>query len=729
MEAVTGSAKYTADMSFDQMLYAGILRSPYPHARILSIDAGKAMIPGVRAVLTPKDMPRIPFNSAWRGDFHLDQLPADEFLLTEEARFVGDKIMALAADDPAIIDEALQHVEVEYKVLPPVFSPEEALRPEAPKIHLNGNIAAKAAFNIGDVEEGFRESDHVFEGQYETQRVQHVPLETHGCIADFDYKEKKLTVWSSTQVPYNVRYVLSKALAMPTEKIRVVMPFVGGGFGSKDEMADEALCALLSMKTGRPVKSQYTRGEDMRATVSRHPSQIWLKTGVSKNGSLVAKQMKAVFNTGAYSTAGPSVMKVAGVRWATLYKAPNVSFEGIAVYTNSPVAGAFRGYGNPQSNFANEVHMDEIAAELGLDPIEFRLKNAVRAGDIDPVNRYQIPSCGLEECVRKGVERMGWGEKKGRRNGRGVGVAFNCHATGAKPAIPERSMAKVVIDGKGVIHVYSAAADIGQGSRTVFAQICAEELGIDIDKVRVHVGDTGTAPFDFGTYASRTTSIAGYAVKLAALDAKAKLLEKASRLLNINRSDLVISDGVITAKTGLGEKMDYHAVFGDSNNGEDVIIGMGEYEPPGNSLSFTAQFAEIEVNRETGRVKVLRCVTATDCGRAINPLGAEGQIHGGVAQGIGFALYEEMVVDDGVVLNPDFRDYKCLSPKEAPEIEAILVETIDPSGPYGAKGLGEPSLVSVAPAIANAVYDAIGVRICSLPITPEKVLKALCQTS
>jgi len=576
-----------------------------------------------------------------------------------------------------VAEEALDLIDVEYETLPAVFDPLEALKPGAPKIHDGkDNIAAPITINIGDAEKGFKNSDHVFEDTYRTQVQEVCCLERHGCIVDFDVAAKKLTVWSPNQVPFCLRYSLSKTLNISMNRIRIIVPKIGGGFGSKAEQFDEPLLAMLSMKTGKPVKLEYTREEEFLASKPRHPIAIDLKTGIMKDGKLVARQMKAFLNTGPYAGLGPLVTASMGWKWSVLYNAPNKKYEGFCVYTNSIKAGAYRGFGNPQANFATETQMDKIAEELGIEPLELRIKNHIKAGDVDPVTGF------------------------------------------------------VQEDGTAAVTV--GAMDLGQGMETALSQITAEVLGMRTEDITVITGDTDTCPFDYGTFGSRVTYITGHAVKRAAEEVRKQILEKTAKILEVPTSpeNLDIKAGEIYVKGQPEVKVKLLDVmkalhYGDDKTEPKHIIGTATHHPATNAPPIAAQFAEVEINVETGQIKVLKLVSAHDVGRTINPSIIEGQIDGSVQNGLGYALTEELVLQDGRPINPDFLDYKILTSLDMPPIEQIIVESNEPTGPFGVKGMAEAGLNSIAPAIANAIYDAVGVRIKELPITAEKLFKSV----
>lgn len=731
IEKVTGSAKFTADMRLPGMLYGKVLRSPYAHAKVLRVDTSEAeKLPGVKAVLTIKDVPRIKYDPS-------DPLQSsrDQYIFDEKVRYVGEGVAAVAAVSEDAAEEALKLIRVDYEELPAVFDPAEAMKPDVPKIHpVERNIASHVPIAFGDVEKGFKEADYVFENRYVASRQKHCHLEPHACVVRFDY-DRKITVWSSTQSPFRLRFILAKALDMPLGKIRVIAPHVGGGFGNKLYLGQhELVCTLLAKKTGRPVKIRYTRKEEFYTTTTRHPAIIELKTGVKKDGTLTAIQAKVIMNTGAYALFGSGVTWVACyyIGGSSLYRCPNIKVDGYCVYTNTPAAGAMRAFGGPQAHFAVESHMDMIAENLGIDPVELRLKNLVRIGDVDRLSGfYNIRSCGLRECIEKGAERIGWKKKEWKHGGvnearkRGMGMA--CMSMISELGV---SAAFVKLNEDGSVNILTGATDIGQGSNTVLAQIVAEELGVRLEDVTVTSADTNLTPFDWGTLGSRITYIAGSAAKAAAADAKRQLLERAAKMLKADVKNLEIRDGRVYVKGSSEKGASISEVVWFSqyvDEAKAIILGRASYGPSEFPPAFGAHFAEVEVNTETGQVKVLRIVAVHDVGRAINPTLVEGQVEGALQMGIGYALTEELLFDKvtGKPLNPSFLDYKILTAKDMPEIEVIIIEPVDPTGPYGAKAVGEAACIPTAAAIANAVYNAIGIRCRELPITPEKILKAL----
>ncbi len=739
MAKATGQARFTGDMALPGMLCGRILRSPYPHARILHIDPSRAQrLPGVRVVVTGKDTLGIKYCSIPVPDLY------DEMALpTDTVRFMGEPVAAVAAIDEDRAEEALDLIRVEYEPLPAVFDPVEAMKAGAPQIHsVDQNIAFTVRHSVGDVEEGFRQSDYVREDTFTTQCVVHCALETHTSMASFE-GSGKLTVWASSQSIFSLRDDLSLTLGVRLGDIRVIRPCVGGGFGGKIHMTGVEFCAaLLSMKTSRPVKMAHSREEEFMAARCRHPMSLRIKTGVKRDGALMAKQVTNIADNGAYNSHGVVIIGRAGAQMSCLYRVPHFKYEGYLVYTNNEPGTAFRGFGHLQGRYADDCQMDLIAQDLGIDPVELRLQNAVQPGDVTP-HLWKITSCALSECIEKASDRAGWKQRrKGLPPGRGLGMAGGSYVAGQRLRHGV-SGAFASLHEDGSVTLLTGASDVGQGSDTLLSQIAAEELGVAFDDIKITSGDTAVTPVDPGAFASRTTIAAGNAVRLAAADAKRQLLEKVAEKLDANPADLEIKDRRIyvrgSPERGLG--------FADAVRsilyafGGNAILGRGEFdaktEPQDKdylrhgaghlspAYSFGAQVIEVNVDRETGQVEPLRATVAQDCGFAINPLSLEGQVESCVAQAIGQALTEELVRKDGVVLDPSFLDYKLPTALEMPVVDTILVEPIEPVGPFGAKGMGEGTVVPTSPAIANAVQDALGIRLKSLPMTPERILKAL----
>ncbi len=732
VDKATGAAQYIVDIKHPRMLYARILRSPHAHARILDIDVSRAQaLRGVRAILTHRDVP--PVLHAGQPQPRAGSCARDQYILEDRVRFVGDGVAAVAADHPDILEEALSLIRVEYEPLPAVFDPLAAMQPGAPSLHNTERNLVIPPFVVqhGDVERGFAEADYIFEDRYETSRPMPAYMEPDVCVCEFD-QSGRLTVWISTQAPFMVRGALSEVLGMPMSQIRVICEHMGGGFGAKQDLYQYPyLCALLAQRTGRPVKLEYTREETFIAGRSRHPVIIELKQGVTKDGRLTARQGRYIANTGAYSSHGPGVTRVGTSALSSLYKCPNVYVEGLCVYTNTPIAGAFRGYGAPQAYFALESQMDQIAAHLGLDPVELRLRNMFQPGDRGPAGT-PFTHVMLPACLQRGAELFGWAEKRCAtpQEGpikRGVGVACQLHSATSYPAIKEAAGAEVSINEDGTVRLLIGAADLGTGAKTVMAQIAAETLGIGVDRIRVIAGDTDVTPYDIGAYASRTTFIAGGAVQRAAEDARRQLLDLAAGELHLAPDDLRIVNGIIVSRTDPDRRISIKdLVASPGGRAARTIVGRGTFAPR-NDYSFAAQFAEVEVDTETGQVSVLRMVAVHDVGRVINPTAAEGQVEGALQQGIGYALLEDLLVDgtSGRVRNANFVDYKTLTALDMPEIRVELLESEDDLGPFGAKGLAEDGICPTAPAIANAIYHATGVRLRQLPITAERLLEVL----
>jgi xanthine dehydrogenase molybdenum-binding subunit len=649
----------------------------------------------------------------------------------------------VAAVDEYTAQEALELIKVEYEELPGVFDPEEAIKPGAPIIHEEApnNIQEKMrqSYFHGDVHQGFAESDVVIEDRLRLPFVTHCCMGTCFCLAQFS-PSGDLTVWSSTQMPFSYQRDVSMALGIPATKIRVIKVTMGGAFGSKLDMYPfEPICILLAQKTGCPVRITFTREEEFIASPTRQPVICDIKSGAKKDGTLMARQVSMILDNGAYSSWGATTPLVMMQSISSLYRVPNVKYDVVVAYTNNPYSGAMRGYGNPQATFVIECHMDMLAHELGMDPMEFRLKNANQPGDVTGQG-VKITTCGLTECIERAADSVAWAEKRAKPGNRGVGMAAMIHVGGGARIYPSDGCGSTVkVDDFGKVTLVTGSTDMGQGSETVLAQIVAEELGVPVANITVINTDTDITPWDVGAHASRTTFVAGNSARLAAADAKGQILEAAAQNIGEDVEDLDMKDGKIFRKGEPEEWIPFAKMVRSKHfrPDGDVILAKGWYEPPterqdkefrGNisaTYGFAAQAVEVEVDMETGEVTVLKIAAAHDVGRAINPMAVEGQIHGGVSMGLGYGLYEELVVQEGEVLNPNFADYALPTALDMPPIESIIIETDDPAGPFGAKGMAEPACIPTAPAIVNAVYDAVGVRIRDLPITPEKVLNAL----
>jgi 4-hydroxybenzoyl-CoA reductase alpha subunit len=730
----TGEAKYCDDMFLPGMLHGKMLRSPHPHARILNINAEKARrLPGVRAVMTGKDVPNKKYGTSKSFPETLDE----SVLCLEKARFLGDPVAAVAATDEGLAQEALDLIEVDYEVLPAVFDPEEAMVPGAPLIHDKpNNIAWEVYHHYGDVEKGFEQSDFVRVDEFMAPAQNHAALEPHSAVASFD-RSGKLTLYSCVQSPYVALQDLAFVLGLKPRDIRVISPYIGGGFGGKYQILPLDFCAaLLSKASGRPVKITYSRQEVFQCTRQRHPMKVWLKTGYNRDGTLVAKQCRIIGDNGAYNSSGPTIIGRAGAQLSMVYKVRHLEFRGLLVYTNNPVGGAFRGFGNMQARFADDSQMDMIAEDLHMDPIQIRLKNARQAGETSP-HGWKAVSCGLTECIQKVKTMADWdARKKGKIKNRGLGIACNAYVSGVN-AGHDTSSALVKVEIDGTVTLITGATDIGQGSDTILCQIAAEAMGVPLESVRIMGHDTDVAPFDCGTVASRVTMMAGRAAQEAALDARRQLVGRVSDLLEARPEDLDIRGGHVYIKGMPDPRMSFAEAVRASlyAKGAGLILGRGVYNPPTEKLdiktgagnlspgySFGAQVVDVEVNPITGRVKILKVFAAHDCGTAINPSSVEGQVEGSIAQGLGYALTEELQLEKGEIKNASFFGYKIPTMLDMPPMETVLVEAVDPEGPFGAKGVSEGTILPLPPALANAVYDATGIRVKELPITPEKIL-------
>lgn len=741
-----GRAAFVDDIHLPGMLHAKILHSPHAHARIRRIDASRAReLPGVHAVLTHHDVPRVPYTTAGQG--HPEPSPYDAVMLDNKVRFVGDRVAVVAAETLEIAERALNLIDVDYEILPAILDPRQSMAPGVEVIHdekdcsgvhdPSRNIAAHLEATVGDPEAGFAEADFVFEREYSVQYVQQSSIEPHITISYLD-EDNRLILRTSTQVPFHVRRIVAKVLQIPVRQIRVIKPRIGGGFGGKQEILLEDLCGALTLATRRPVRLEYTRAEELSSARTRHPQILTVKTGVKRDGRLTALSLKVLENTGAYGTHALTVQSVTGSRALSLYQAPNVRYEANAVYTNLAVAGAFRGYGAPQGFFALESHMDEVASELGMDPVAFRKKNLIREGVESKIAevlgegksgyKQVILSYGLDRCIELGLEAIGWHAKRGARQEgplrRGLGIACVMQASGI-PGV-DMAAATIKMNEDGSFNLMAGATDIGTGSDTMLAQIAAETLSVPVENILVYSSDTDFTPFDTGAYASSTTFISGGAVKKAAEEVRHQILAVAAEMLPTSAGSLTCKDGRVYDASGLSVsygEICCRALYQENQHQIMAVASHMSYDSP---PPFGAQLAEVEVDTETGMLRVLRFVSAIDCGQVINPHMAEGQVEGAVTQAIGYATTEDMPFDEkGRMLALNFRDYTIYTAVDMPELKTILVATHEPTGPYGAKAVAEIPIDGPAPAIANAVYAATGVRIRDLPITAEKILNEL----
>ena len=720
-DKVTGRASYAADVYLPRMLMCKVLTSPRRHARIVSIDTSRAAaLPGVRGIITGKDFPDIYFGMGGLKDHRI--------MARDEVFYIGEPVAAAAADDEMTAQQALELIEVEYEDLPAVIDPLEAVSPDAPMVHpdltslegsnfaLGGNINVLVENDRGDVEAAFRQADHVYEDTFRSQSINQGFLEPMACVTNLE-PSGRLTVWASTQGPYQLRAQLASVLDIPLSRIKVIPMELGGGFGAKLRLNQEAFPALLAMKTGRPVKLVNTREEVFTLNGPRLPTQIYLKTGVMADGRIVAREAYSVFDVGAYQGPGPQ----SGVSHALgPYRIPNVRIRSYGVYSNKIYTGSYRASGVADLVFAVESHMDIIARKLGIDPIEFRIKNAIKEGDISSSTQEKVPRNGLMETLRAVKERLGLPRKL--EEGRGVGIALCEWRSGTGP-----SFASVSVSEDGTATLLTGSVDIS-GSDTALAQIAAETLGIPTDKVIVAKRDTDAGPFTGPTGGSRIIYSQGKAVELAAFDLKQKLTTLAAERLGVVPEALAWSDGRVYVEDNpsKGFTLGNLAQASISSRGGPVVGGASLTNMPYAPV-YATQGVEVMVDKETGHVRVTRYVQAQDVGVAINPMAVEGQLEGGAVQGIGRALTEEVQFDSesGAVRNPSLSTYLMPLAVDMPNIENILVGVPSESGPFGARAVAEPPGFGPPAAIANAVHDAIGVRIHELPLSAERVLAAL----
>ena len=721
-EMLTGEAKFASDIYLPGMLYVKILRSPHPHAKVVKINTSKAeALPGVKAVLTPADVPDVAI--------HERQSPptVPKPILATTARYAGDEILAVATVDEETAENALELIDVEYEILPFVLDAEDAAKPSAPRIYPEGNVVREVEDTVirGDVTEGFRQADVILEDKYKTHLIQHTTMEPRVTVAS--WSGKRLTLWDSHKHPFRLRTDLAQALNIKVNQIRILTPYIGGDFGDKGSLERQhIICALLAKKTNRPVKLEFTREENYLGAHHRYPTTWYLKYGAKKDGRLTAIDVKLYADSGAYYHLDGAIASLQVPK--EVYRCPNVKLEGYNVFTNKPEAGYMRCVGHPAAMFPEEVQMDRLAEKLGMDPVIFRLKNYARKEDGDQDRRIPFGSVGLEECVRLGAEKIGW-ETNWRKPGampghikKGLGVAFHSCRHGG---ISSPMSAVIKLDPDGTVELLSGLNDTGGWQKTTMAMIAAEEMGVPYEAVQVTTGDTDVTTDTGPPGGSRGTTSTGIAVIAAARDAKNQLLDVASELLKRNKEDLEIKDGKIIIK-GENKSVSFRDIL---SKAPSPIVGRGSGKPPQNVLlhSFGAHFAEVAVDTRTGKVEILRLIAAHDVGRMINRLGCENQIQGGAIMGIGYGILERQYIDGqtGICINPNMVDFKIPSILDVPLVEPIIVEPEDPFGPFGAKGIGEPPYSVPTPAIANAIYNAIGVRFNEIPINIRSILDGL----
>jgi 4-hydroxybenzoyl-CoA reductase subunit alpha len=741
-DKATGRAIYTDDITLPSMIYGKFLLSPHAHAKIISINATKAKsMPGVKVVLTGVDVPDITYGtSPPRYD--------ETVLAKDKVRFVGDVVAAVAAVDEETCYNAINLIDVEYEELPAVFDPEEAMKEGAPRLFDNkyeNNINTRVDHHFGDIEKGFEEADHIREERFIGNRIYQNPMEPHCAIAEWD-RHGRVTLYTSTQVVHYVHHQLSYILGLPLGNIRVIMDTCGGGFGAKAATNIlEVMSVFLSKEVGCPVKMRFNREEMYLYGRGRHKQFIDMKIGVKKDGTITAVKQKAVLEGGAYSSFGIVSTYYAGSMLTTLYKFPNYKYDGFRINTNLPPCGAMRGHGTPHPRFAFESMLSLIADDIGMDHFDIRLKNAMEP-EYRTCNDLDIHSCELKACLEKVREKSGWDKKKGRLPaGRGIGIGCGGFVSGAgypiyRSKFPHSNATiKIQEDGSKAV-LFVGDADIGQGSDTVLAQAAAEAMGITMDRMSVVSADSDLTPLGFGAYSSRVTLMGGNASKMAGIEVKNQLINITSELLNIDEGKLDVRNNKIFEKINPENFIPWEKAAEEFFSKKGPLVGKGHYSPPeglggkykgaavGTSpaFSFSASVCEVEVDMETGKVKVLNFWDAHDCGTAINPMAVEGQVEGAIVMGMSETLLEDEVFDEkGKMKNADLHNYLIATSADVPTIDSTIVDSYEPEGPYGAKEVGEGATLPVLGVVANAIADAIGIRIFELPITPEKVLTAI----
>ena len=726
---VTGEAVFAGDLYFEGMLYAKVLRSEYPHARLLQVDPSEARsLPGVVAVVTAADVPGAKNHGLARTDWPV--------LAYDKVRYVGDAVAAVAAEEEEIAARAISLIQVEYEPLPVVSSAEAALAHGAPLIHEGSNVLEHIRLRQGDVEQGFAEADIIVENEYRTPRGDHAFMEPEAAVGLID-GEGRVVVYVGSQIPFSDRAQIAASLALSEDRVRVVQTKVGGAFGGKEDIAAQIHVALLAKLTGRPVKLVYTREESMIAHPKRHECLIRLKTGAKNDGRLTAVEAFIVGDSGAYASLGPYVMTRAATHSLGPYEVPNAKVDCYAMYTNNPPAGAFRGFGAPQAHFAAETQMDILARRLGMSPLDLRRRNALRVGAVTVTGQELRESVGLLETMDRVADArdalaVATPPPPGRRRGWGIACAYKNVGLGG--GVADSAGVEVEVFPDGHAEVRAGAAEVGQGLVTVLAQIVSEELGVEYGRIDVVLGDTDLTPDGGATTASRQSYISGNAARLAARRLRDTLAQTASEELDTAPNDLVFAKGSVAGRSG--KEMPFAEAVKLAQSEGLSLVASEVYTPPKTvplgetgdahfAYGYATQAAEVEVDITSGQVEVLRVIAAHDVGNAVNPVGAEGQVEGGIVMGLGFALMEEFTMREGLPQKTTLTRYRIPTTREMPQMMTILVEHPTADGPYGAKGVGEITSIPTAPAITNAIFDAVGVRVFSLPVTPAKILSAL----
>jgi len=736
-EMVSGQAIYGPDVRQPGMLWGKILRSPVPHAKVLRVDVEKAkQIPGVKAVISARDVPDRRYGYA---------IQDEHIFAIDKVCYIGEPVAAVAAVDEDTAGEALASIEVEYEELPAVFDVEEAVRADAPLVHEElgparsvylaawspvpaTNIIHQATHERGDVEAALRKADHVFEDTFRPSQIHHSYMEPHATLVAT--RGEMITVWTCSQEVFQLRTLLAELFSLPESKIRVICTKVGGGFGGKIEPRLEPITVALALQSGKPVKIVMTRAEEFTATAGSTPALVKLKTGVMRDGTLVARDISFLWDTGAHAEGLPPSNRAIKDGIGP-YRIHDIRVSSTLVYTNKVRGTQLRGLGVPEGAWAIESQLDMIAERVQMDPLELRLKNILREGDVNAIDDV-VHSIGLEECLQQVAHEIGWGKAREKNVGRGLAVIAKSPTTHSSI-----SSAYVQFNEDGSAQVLVGASEIGQGMCVVLVQIAAEVLGLPVEAIGITSADTGATPYDRGTYSSRVTFYTGMAVKIAAEDARQQLLGVAAKMVEVPQSDLAVEDQRIVSLGHPEVSLAFREVLERAHTSERPILGRGSYGGKGDyphqgqkegyvpGWKYAAQAVEVEIDEETGMIRLRKIASAHDVGKSLNPLSVNGQILGGVVMGIGYALHERLQFDNGKVINPSFMDYKIPGSQQIPEIVPIAVEVPLPEGPFGAKGIGELAIVGIAPAIGNAIYDALKVRIKDLPLYPERVLSAI----
>ncbi len=752
-----GASAYTDDLAVESALIIKLLRSPYAFARIKFIDTKKALaLEGIECILTYKDVPRIPITRAGQG--YPEPSPKDKFILDEYVRYVGDEVAIIAGTTEKVVEDAIRLIEVEYDILEPVLDFEKAegnksvIHPEKEiysmfpmGLDAKNNIACSYldTMIVGDVDKTIAECDVKVEHRYYTHAQQHVAMEPHTSTAYIDV-QGRLNIITSTQNPYHTRRIIGEALAKPLRDIRIFKPRIGGAFGAKQQIHNDLFTAIVTLKTGKPSKCFYTRKEVFESSFTRHQMRFDIRIGADKEGNIQAIDMQLLSNTGAYGEHALTTFMVAGAKTLPMYnKTTAIRFEGKVVYTNKCPAGAYRGYGAIQANFAVESAIRELAEKLNMDPVELRLKNCIKEGETSPVFTVMgeggegiaqvMESCKLDYCITRGKELIGWDKKYpseqiAPNKIRSVGTAIAMQGSG----IPLLDMGAAVLklNDDGFFNLLVGATDLGTGSDTILSQIAAEAIGVPVDRIVITSSDTDTTPYDVGAYASSTTFVSGNAARKAGLNMRAKLIEEAAKALEAaNKDDVIFEDCTFKLKDkSITLKELSEGLYYTFGAGMKQLIASGSNTSPKSPPPFMAAYVEIELDTETGKIEILDYVAVVDCGTPINPNLAKIQVEGGILQGIGMAMYEDVIYSkDGKMLTNNMMKYKIPNRKDVKKFTVEFAESYEPAGPYGAKSVGEIGIDTPLAAIANAIYNAVGVRIRSVPLTPEKILNGILE--